>query len=156
MARSLGALGDELIASAAPAVPAPAGCGPGRDSSAHGKPNACQLLKMMKPTPPRLARPPAAEVIQIMSLMGFEGRVALTRAADEELLHILHFRRRAEGPAAAAEAAAASTGPQAGLDAADGRGSQAPGQQAAGPEQPAASTHEVAAGQQAGPVQAVA
>ena len=36
----------------------------------------------------------AAELLWTMEGMGFEGRVALTRAADEELLKILHFSRR--------------------------------------------------------------
>jgi hypothetical protein len=36
----------------------------------------------------------AAELIEIMDGHGFDGRVVAERAADEEFLQILHFKRR--------------------------------------------------------------
>ena len=36
----------------------------------------------------------AAELIQIMDKYGFDGKIVAERAADEEFLQILHFKRR--------------------------------------------------------------
>lgn len=51
------------------------------------------------PSGPSLAQPaaataPHAELMRLMEAAGFDARVALQRKADEEILTILHFRRR--------------------------------------------------------------